>query len=237
MKAWYFGYQDRRLGYNDNREIKIGETHIMTWPYDNYYAPTLCSAGLHGSRNILDALLYAKGPIVYRVNITGRIDRKKDKLCGDKRTYLAGGIDITAILQKFARMCALDVINLWDAPQIVKDFLNKGDKKNAVEAHDAAYSAARAGAYAVAYAAAHAADAAAYAAYAAAAAHDAAHDAVYAARAAARGARDAHVYAHDADASNTYNVYLKAAQQKQNKRLSRMVNNALKGAPNETINA
>ena len=46
-------------------------------------------------------------------------------------------------IRLFARQCALDVIHLWDAPQLVKKYLKTGDEKIRDAAWDAAWAATR----------------------------------------------------------------------------------------------
>jgi hypothetical protein len=144
----------------------------------------LCANGFHASENILDALIYAPGFTCCRVELSGEIIKDTDKLVASERTIL-WRVEAKEIILKFARDCALDVVHLWNAPEIVKQFLSSGDqnlaKDAATAAYDAAYdaaanAAANAAAYA-AYAAAHAAyaDTAAYAATGAYAANAAAH--------------------------------------------------------------
>ncbi len=192
-KYWYFSAENKRLRYGDDRKIKIGITHTVEGK------PVLCQNGLHASKNILDALSYAPGNVVWRVGLSGDIFHSENKSVATARIYLEGGIDVSSILRKFARMCVLDVIHLWEAPQIVIDFLKTGRES----LKDAAGDAARAAAWA---AAGDAAGAAAWAA-AGAAAWDAAWDAAGAAARdaagaaawdAARAARDAAWAARDA---------------------------------------
>jgi hypothetical protein len=80
-----------------------------------------------------------------------------DKYACSVRTYIAGGFDCSSVLRAFARQCALDLSHLWDAPQIVKDYLNTGDENLRAAASDAAWAAASAAAWAVARAVASAA--------------------------------------------------------------------------------
>jgi hypothetical protein len=114
----------------------------------------------------------------------------------------------------FARRCALSVAHLWKIPDIVRKYLETGDKSIMLEARyavadasasaDASAAASADAAHAAAYAAAYAAHATAYAAAAAAAAEDsraaAAHAAAEAASAAASAdaAHAAHAAAHAA---------------------------------------
>ena len=142
--GWHFS--TGKLGYGDGREIIIGKTHKVKGPLE------LCACGLHASERIIDALQYAHGPMVYKVRLHGKILRGDDKACATQRTYLAG-FDATDILRLFARKCALDVIHLWDAPDVVKRYLETGDES----LRAAAWAAAGAAAWAAARAAAGAA--------------------------------------------------------------------------------
>ncbi len=191
MLAWYFAPADRKLRYGDGRTVRKGVTHAVKQPEDL----KLCAYGLHASPRLLDALGHAPGYVLCRVKLAGRIVRGDDKVCAEKRTYLAVlPENVTqALLAEWSRACVLRVAHLWSAPEVVLRWLKTGDESIRVEARNAAADAAYAAADA-AYAAA-AADAAAYAAaYAARAA--AAADAAYAAAAdAAYAAADAAAYA------------------------------------------
>ena len=198
VTGWWFGTTDRKLQNGDGRRIKIGQTHHV----DGEIIP--CRHGLHLSRRIIDALTYSPGPVIYRVEGFGTVIPHGDPVdkyaCSD-RTYFAGGVDISDTLRKFARRCALDVIHLWDAPEVVVRYLKTGDESIRVAAWVAARDAAR--------------DAAGDAAWdAARAAWDAARDAARAAGVAAR------------DAAGDAGWY--ATGIKQNRRLTAMVTNAIK---------
>ena len=138
--AWYFSAEDRRLRYGDGREIKAGVTH----EFDG--TPALCQRGLHASIDPLQALDYAPGPIIWRVRMSGVIVRGDDKLVATRRTYL-WGYDATEVLRAFARKCALDVIDKWDAPAIVREYLETSDESKRAAARDAARKAAWAAAW------------------------------------------------------------------------------------------
>lgn len=62
-----------------------------------------------------EALGYAKGTWVFVQNIE----------C--ERNYIKG-FDAANIIGEFARWCALQVIDLWNAPSIAKDYLESGDE-------------------------------------------------------------------------------------------------------------
>ena len=143
ITGWYFAPHDNRLGYGDGREITVGITHTVTGDI------VPCKNGLHLSKNPLDAIQYASGPIVYKARGFGIVvphGNPIDKYACSKRIYLAGGIDATETLRLFARQCALDVIHLWDAPDVVKQYLKTGDEKIRAAAWAAAWDAARAAA-------------------------------------------------------------------------------------------
>ena len=119
-----------------------------------------CHRGLHASPTPFNALQYAPGEILHQVELGGTIvphGNPVDKFAATERKIIAT-IDCTPILRLFARRVALDVIHLWDAPQIVREYLKTGDESK----RDAALDAARAAAWAAAEAAAGAAAEARY---------------------------------------------------------------------------
>jgi hypothetical protein len=145
-----------------------------------------CESGLHASTHPFDALMYSPGQVLCLVEVGGTIvehGNPVDKIACSERTIIAR-MDATRLMRYFARQQALSVVHLWDAPQVVLDFL-MGDDAAMAAAWDAAWVAPRA----AARAAARAASSAAARAAAWAAASDAASDAARAAAMAA--ARDA----------------------------------------------
>jgi hypothetical protein len=136
--------------------------------------PEPCECGLHASPTAFYALRYAPGTLLHKVHLGGKIKAHGDpvdKFAAQKRKIIAS-IDATATCRAFARRVALDVIHLWDAPDVVKQYLKTGDES----LRDAAASAARAASASASAAtsAASAADAAYYAASARAASYSAA---------------------------------------------------------------
>jgi len=176
MKAWHFVGKKLRDGSPVPND---GEKLVFTGE------PILCEQGYHASNSPFDALQYAPGNILCRVEYGGKIIEDTDKLVCTERTIIQR-IDATEMLRYFARMQALSVIHLYpnDTDDVVFDFLMTGENaaRAATYAADAAYAAsgaARAAARAANYAASGAARAATYAAnYAEAAAYAA--DAAYA---------------------------------------------------------
>lgn len=119
MKAWHF-HNGETL--RDGRPLPaVGETLIHPGE------PILCQQGLHASVRAVDALQYAPGAWVDRVVVGGVVVKGDDKIVATERTTL-WRIDATEILRKFARMCALDVVHLWEAPEIVVRYLKTGDE-------------------------------------------------------------------------------------------------------------
>jgi len=168
----------------------------------------ICTSGLHASFDAFDALQYAPGNTLCIVEVDCICDTSADKFVCRKRKIVKR-VNSEELLRKFAMDRALSVIDKWDAPPIVVEYLKTGNESLRAAAWAAARGAARDAARAAAWAAARGAardaawsaawDAARAAAWAAAwsAAWDAARAAAWAAArdaawAAARGAaRDA----------------------------------------------
>jgi len=139
VKGWWFGSLDGKLGYGDDRKIVIGETHEV----QGDIIP--CKNGLHLSKRLIDALKYVPGPVVHKVVGHGVVvpdGNPVDKFACSKRTYVAK-FDASDMLHKFARLCALDVIHMWDAPDVVVNYLKTGDPRLRDAAQGAAQGAAR----------------------------------------------------------------------------------------------
>src|SRR5271166_2007818 len=88
----------------------------------------MCESGFHASRRIIDALHSAPGDTVCRVLIGGDIIEEPDKLVASERSIL-WRLDAKELLTEFTRKIALSVIHLWDAPDVVKRYLETGDPK------------------------------------------------------------------------------------------------------------
>ena len=102
----------------------------------------MCCAGLHAAIKPLDALIYSPGPIICRVEIdTEGIIQQHDKINVARRKIL-WRYDASAALRHFARLCALDVIKFWDAPDIVVRYLRTGDLSSQPAVWAAAWDAA-----------------------------------------------------------------------------------------------
>jgi hypothetical protein len=111
-----------------------------------------CRSGLHASEHPLDALRYAPGDLLHRVELGGDLQPHGDpidKWVGRRRKIIAT-IDAEPLLREFARWCALQVIDLWDAPAVVHEYLEGGDESLREAAWAAAWAAAREAAWAAA---------------------------------------------------------------------------------------
>ncbi len=173
MRAYWFG--DDTLSHGDDRSVAVGITHTVEPPI------VPCERGLHASVHPADALEYATTATLWMVDLGGEIlEHGGDKIAASERTYLAR-IDATELLRAHARWCASQVIDLWDAPDVVRQYLATGDESLRAAARAAAWAAAWAAARAAAGDAARAAAWAAAGDAARAAAGDAARDAARAA--------------------------------------------------------
>ena len=101
----------------------------------------MCQTGLHASRHPFDALQYAPGNTLCLVECGGEIVEDADKLVCSRRRIIAR-MDATELLRFFARMQAISVVHLLDAPDVVLDYLMTGDESSRAAAWDAAGAAA-----------------------------------------------------------------------------------------------
>ena len=138
MKYWHFAAMvDGKPVMRDGTPIEIGKRYILP-------EASMCRFGFHGSPTPLMALDYAPGAWVSRRGILVT-DKQEDKVVGVECVHTVGA-DASDVLRKFGRMCALDVIDLWDAPPIVIKYLKTGNESIRAAAWDAAWDAARAAA-------------------------------------------------------------------------------------------
>ena len=119
MKAWHFLKEDRRMAFGDRELVEPGKTYRVEGEI------RMCERGLHASKRALDALQYAPGPIVCRVEMGGRIFEDKNKLVAQERSVIWMA-DATGVLRDYARWCALSVGHLWDMPDVVRSYLENG---------------------------------------------------------------------------------------------------------------
>ena len=132
MKGWHFVGETLRDGSPippDGEWLEhVGEVEM-------------CRSGLHFSERPIDALKYAPGTTLCRVEVRGVRETDPDKgVCTARKIIYR--LNAEPLLQEFARLCALDVIHLWDAPPVVVKYLRSGDELLRAAARDAARAAA-----------------------------------------------------------------------------------------------
>jgi len=101
----------------------------------------LCASGLHASLDPFDALQYAPGSTLCLVELGGEIAHGHGKVVATRRKIIKR-IDAEPLMLEFARWCALQVIELWDAPDVVRQYLTTGSEALRDAAWDAAWAAA-----------------------------------------------------------------------------------------------
>ena len=74
----------------------------------------ICRSGLHASACLINALDYAPGSMLHRVECGDVVEHHDDKLVCRERTIIAS-MDAEHLLVEFARWAALQVIDLWGA--------------------------------------------------------------------------------------------------------------------------
>ena len=99
--AWHFLRDDGRCGYSKARPKPGGTEKVST----RRKPLALCEWGLHASENIIDALVYAGGALLRRVELGGEILDGGDKYCAAERREL-WRMDISRVLHEFACWCA-----------------------------------------------------------------------------------------------------------------------------------
>ena len=153
MKYWHFSGPVLRDG---SPLPAVGES--LPWIEDIHP----CERGYHASARPLDAIRYAPGPWVARVRLHGETiehGSPVDKLVAQSRECVTAYVDASDVLREFSMWSALQVIDLWDAPDVVQRYLAGGGES--IGAAWVARAAVRAAAEAAAWAAE---DAAAWAA-------------------------------------------------------------------------
>ena len=152
--AWHFLPADRKLRFPPHTLVEVGQT------LDHDGQLKMCESGLHASVRAIDALDYAPGPVVCRVECWGDVEQGADKLVCRHRRVLAMA-DVTRELHLFACDEAERALALVDAdPRSVEAIRVKRlwvDGKATDHELDAARDAARDAASAAAWDAASAA--------------------------------------------------------------------------------
>ena len=97
--AWHFLRDDRTLQFEHNKRENVKVRVGQTLRYKGELS--LCHRGLHASVRLIDALKYAPGATICRVECGGEILRGDDKICAETRKVL-WWIDGTRLLHEFA---------------------------------------------------------------------------------------------------------------------------------------
>ena len=156
IKGWHFCKDWALL---DGQKLVVGETYHVEGEL------VMCERGLHLSERILDALSYAPGSVVCRVEGWGDVQKDTDKLVCRNRTVLSA-IDGTRILHLTACKWATDALKVakvtdercWNAIRTKRLWLDgKATDEELAAEWDAAWAAEWDAASAAAWAAARAA--------------------------------------------------------------------------------
>ena len=97
--GWHFLQKDRRLRWGTQEVVETGKTYTVKGKLE------MCYNGLHASARAIDALLYAPGPIVCRVELLGKRIDEEDKSVAQKRRVIVMA-DATQVLHEFSCHCA-----------------------------------------------------------------------------------------------------------------------------------
>ena len=134
MKNKYYHFVGETL--RDGSPIpKDGEWLVHEGPLN------MCVSGLHASPTPFEALKYAPGAVLCEVELDGEVIKDTDKVVAQKRKIVRR-VDLTEVCRAFARKKALSVIHLWNAPPVVREYLETGKEELRVAARDAAWDAA-----------------------------------------------------------------------------------------------
>ena len=99
VSAWHFLPDDGKMRWGKWRPVRPGVTYVTRKPL------VLCTSGLHASIRAIDALQYAPGALVCRVECGGEIIHGDDKLACSRRRVVWMA-DATRTLHEFALWCA-----------------------------------------------------------------------------------------------------------------------------------
>ena len=127
--------------FTNGWKLRDGQKLVEGKEYVFAGEPVMCKCGYHASKHVMGALKYAPGSTLSLVECSEVTDREIEKfVC--KRRKVIKVIDVDDILREFARWCALQVIDLWNAPDVVVQYLKTGDDSIRAAAQSAAWSAA-----------------------------------------------------------------------------------------------
>jgi len=141
LTAWYFT-ADNTVGFGDKRIIEEGAT-LEALDKDDLF-----NTGMRGSPLLIDALMRSNvlttNNTLWCVALTGKncSPRHGDakQIRAEQALYLAS-IDVTQIMDCFARRVALSTAGMWKMPEVVRLFLETGDESLKVRSRHAALDA------------------------------------------------------------------------------------------------
>ena len=89
----------------------------------------MCKSGLHASPTPFDALQYAPGSMLHKVELAEIVASESDKVVAKRRKIVAS-YDVTELCRTFARKQSLSVIQNWKqpVPDVVMEWLNTGNE-------------------------------------------------------------------------------------------------------------
>ena len=163
LLVWHFLRQNWETD-SGSIKTKVGETYHVEPPIE------ICSHGLHGSRKVLDAIVYSCGPILTLCEVWGEFDEQSDKVVAEFRRPLWGK-DISPELNEWAccnaevallvaevddprSWAAIEAKRAWLRGEISDEELGAARDAASAAARDAARAAARAAARDAAWSAA-----------------------------------------------------------------------------------
>ena len=139
IKAWHFVADDRMLAHQPGLEVAPGYIYSEDGPI------VICESGLHGSRNLLDALNYAPGSYLCRVEMWGDVTDLNDKLVARHRHVIAAK-DVAPELRLWACWCVRQQWHLL-TDERSRNAVDVAERFTRGEATQEALAAARAAAW------------------------------------------------------------------------------------------
>ncbi len=114
--AWHFLKNDGRTEFGGNIPPDDGDWWTVAGTV------TLCCWGLHASERLRHALAFAPGDLLCRVECADIGGTDQEKIVARHRK-IVWRVDAAQQMRAFMRRVALDVADLWDAPEIAREVL------------------------------------------------------------------------------------------------------------------
>lgn len=139
VRGWHFIRDDGRTQYGSIL-VKAGQTYSIQG------RTILCEQGFHGCELLIDALKYAPGAMLCRVELWGDLKRGSDKIVAQNR-HVQWMLDVTRLLHGFACDVAEELLRKhgvtdersWNAIRVKREWM---DGKATDEELAAAWAAA-----------------------------------------------------------------------------------------------